>query len=118
MLAQSTPEPEHHVCVCHGNKSNTLDLVVQQVAQSCHESLIIEATLLHDYVLKVRVDVDRLALPSGGCHLLHGLSHTGEDTDLLLHQDTPLPLPVNHRDMLKWLVKAVVVGAWQMPRDG
>lgn len=64
--------------ICHGNKPNTLELVVQQVPKSCHESLIDKATLLHDGVVQVRVDVEGVALPNSSYHLLHGLSHVGK----------------------------------------
>ena len=48
VLAQPAPQPEHPVSLCHGNKANTLGLVVQQVAGSTHEGLLAEAALGHD----------------------------------------------------------------------
>ena len=51
VLAQPAPEPQHPVIVGHGNEPNTLGLVVKQVAESCHESLVAEATLGHDSVI-------------------------------------------------------------------
>ncbi|EMS50099.1 hypothetical protein TRIUR3_09038 [Triticum urartu] len=56
------PEPQHPVSVGHCNEPNTLGLVVKQWAESCHESLVAEATLGHDSAIQVRVDVEGLAL--------------------------------------------------------
>ena len=67
VLAQSVPKLEHPMGVRHGNKLNTLCHVVHQVAKSSHRSLQNEATLLHDGDVHVRVDVNRLTLPNGGC---------------------------------------------------
>ena len=108
MLAQSAPEPQLPVIAGHGNEPNTLGLVVKQVAERYHESLVVEATLGHDSAIQVRVDVEGLALPDGCCHLLHRLSHAAKDIDLLLHQASSIPLPI--MDGVKWLVEGLHEG--------
>lgn len=51
--------------------------------------------------------VDMISLPNGGCHLLDGLSHASKGAQLLVHQSTPPPLPLNSRSMINNLVRAI-----------
>ena len=48
-------------------------------------------------------------LYDGGCHLLDGIGHSGEDEHLLVHQGAPLPLPLGHsrRHMITRLFRSI-----------
>jgi hypothetical protein len=105
-LGQVVLEPEGPVGVCHGNKGDTLGLVVDKVVQRRHESIRGVLKHVHDGLLEVWMDVDGLVLPNRLCDILDGFSHGSEGLELILSQTTPLPLSSSWWCQ-KWLVRAI-----------
>jgi hypothetical protein len=69
-----------------------LGLVVDEVAESLHESLMGELNNAHDGMVEVRVHASWLVVPSSLSDVPDSLSDAAEGLELILYQGTPLPL--------------------------
>ena len=72
MLAQVGHEPKDPVRLIHTNEVGTLSLVVHQVSEGRHESLVGEANDGHHDVVEVRVHFGGLVVPNGLGDILDG----------------------------------------------